>query len=168
MPEPTSQQSVFEAAGGMLFFEALAHAWHERCLADPVVSHAFSHGYHPDHGTRLAAYWAESVGGPPTFSQQIGDESAVLRMHAGNGEHADMDRRAEAAFDAALADLGAPVGTAVGDTLSEYFRWANVRMGGHHHGPDEIAPGQSIPLWSWDGPADGSATPTGPCRPATP
>lgn len=85
------------------------------------------------------------------------DESAVLRMHAGNGEHVEMDRRAEAAFDAGLAELGSPVGTSVGDTLSAYFRWANVRMAAHHHGPDDVASGQSIPRWSWDKPVTGGA-----------
>ena len=148
--------SIFDAAGGTAFFEALAHAWHERCLADPVVSHAFSHGYHPDHDNRLAAYWAESVGGPDTFSREYGDESAVLRMHAGNGEHVEMDRRAEAAFDGALAEVGAPRGTPVGDSLSDYFRWANVRMGAHHGGPDSVPVGQAVPGWSWDGPVGGA------------
>lgn len=76
-------------------------------------------------------------------------------MHAGNGEHVEMDRRADDAFDAALADVGSPVGTSLGDTLSAYFRWANVRMAAHHRSPDEVAPGQSIPRWSWDGPVTG-------------
>jgi hemoglobin len=49
-------QTIFEAAGGEQAFLDLAHAWHERCLADEVVSHAFSHGYNPQHTERLAAY----------------------------------------------------------------------------------------------------------------
>jgi hemoglobin len=40
-------QTIYEAAGGRKAFLDLAHAWHERCLADPVVSRAFSHGYPP-------------------------------------------------------------------------------------------------------------------------
>jgi hemoglobin len=47
--------TIYEAAGGRQAFIALAHAWHARCLADPIVSHAFSHGYHPKHSERLAA-----------------------------------------------------------------------------------------------------------------
>ena len=58
-------QTVYEAAGGAGFFLALANAWHERVMADGVVSHAFSHGFHPEHSKRLAAYWAEALGGPP-------------------------------------------------------------------------------------------------------
>jgi hemoglobin len=61
---------VFEAAGGDTRLLSLAHAWHEQVLADEVVSHAFSHGYHPQHTERLAAYWAEALGGPATFSKR--------------------------------------------------------------------------------------------------
>ncbi len=35
--------------------------------SDEVVSHAFSHGFHPEHAERLAAYWAEALGGPTAY-----------------------------------------------------------------------------------------------------
>lgn len=84
----------------------LAGAWHGRVMADEVVSHAFSHGFHPGHTERLAAYWAEALGGPMAFSAEYGDETSVVRMHSGNGPHQEMDRRAIASFDLALADVG--------------------------------------------------------------
>jgi len=31
-------------------------------MVDDVVSHAFSHGFHPQHVERLAAYWAWGAG----------------------------------------------------------------------------------------------------------
>ena len=49
-------QSVYEAAGREDGLLRLAEAWHARVLADEVVSHAFSHGFRPDHSERLAAY----------------------------------------------------------------------------------------------------------------
>jgi truncated hemoglobin YjbI len=55
-------QSVFEAIGGEEGLLRLAHAWHTRVMADEVVSHAFSHGFHPQHSERLAAYWGEALG----------------------------------------------------------------------------------------------------------
>ena len=48
-------QSVYEAAGGDQGMLRLAEAWHSRVLADDIVSHAFSHGFHPQHTERLAA-----------------------------------------------------------------------------------------------------------------
>jgi hemoglobin len=99
-------QTVFEAAGGNDGLRRLADAWHRRVMADDVVAHAFSHGFHPQHVERLAAYWAEALGGPTTYSDSYGDETPVVKMHSGNGEHGEMDRRAIACFDQALADVG--------------------------------------------------------------
>ena len=67
MAEPDAH-SLYEAAGGSDGLRRLALAWHERVLADEVVSHAFSQGYHPEHTERLAAYWAEALGGPKTYT----------------------------------------------------------------------------------------------------
>src|SRR2546430_13128047 len=67
-------------------------------MADEEVSHAFSHGYRPDHSERLAAYWAEALGGPPLYSPRYGDETSVVRIHSGNGAHEEMDRRRATSF----------------------------------------------------------------------
>ena len=99
-------QTVFEAAGGNDGLRRLADAWHRRVMADDVVGHAFSHGFHPQHVERLAAYWAEALGGPTAYSDSYGDETTVVKMHSGNGEHDEMNRRAIACFDQALADVG--------------------------------------------------------------
>jgi hemoglobin len=101
-----TMQTVYEAAGRLDGLLGLAHAWHTRVLEDKVVSHAFSHGYHPQHTERLAAYWAEALGGPTTYSDQYGDETSVVRIHSGNGPHEEMDQRAIACFDQALQDSG--------------------------------------------------------------
>ena len=145
-------RTIYEAAGGLDAFLRLAHAWHERCLADPIVSHAFSHGYHPQHTERLAAYWAEALGGPPTYSSSIGDESMVVRIHAGNGEHDEMDERAQQCFALALDDAKLPEDPALRATMRAYFRWATTRMSSYPRSPDDVPPGLSVARWSWDGP----------------
>src|SRR3974390_1209449 len=93
-----SMPILFEAAGGMEGMRRLADAWHKRVMADEVVAHAFSHGFHPDHTERLAAYWAEALGGPTTYSDSYGDETSVVTIHNGKGEHDEMDRRAIPCF----------------------------------------------------------------------
>jgi hemoglobin len=145
-------QTVYEAAGGADFFLRLADAWHARVMADDVVSHAFSHGFHPEHSQRLAAYWAEALGGPPSYSERYGDETSVVRMHSGNGPHEDMDRRAIACFDEALTDVGLTGGNARRGVLHDYFAWAtNTTMSRYERSPDDVPHGLRIPLWSWDG-----------------
>jgi hemoglobin len=145
-------QTVFEAAGGAGGILRLAEAWHARVMADEVVSHAFSHGYLPDHAERLAAYWAEALGGPAGYSQNYGDETAVVRIHSGNGPHEEMDQRAIACFDQALADTGLDGDDRIRQVLHDYFAWATTTtMARYHESADDVPDGLSIPHWSWDG-----------------
>ncbi|WP_372783376.1 group II truncated hemoglobin [Phenylobacterium sp.] len=144
-------QTVFEAAGGDDGLRNLASAWHRRVMADEVVSHAFSHVFRADHAERLAAYWAEALGGPSTYSDRYGNETSVVRMHSGNGEHDEMDRRAIACFNQALADVGL-TNDDVRRVLSGYFAWATTTtMARYHHSADDVPKGLDIPRWSWDG-----------------
>ena len=146
--------TVYEAAGGTEGLLRLAHAWHARVMADDVVRHAFSHGFHPEHSRRLASYWAEALGGPATYSSTLGDETSVVRMHSGNGPHEDMDRRAIDCFDQALADVGMAVSQPVGRVLHDYFAWATTTtMARYHASADDVPDGLTLPRWSWDGPS---------------
>jgi hemoglobin len=145
-------QTVYAAAGGEDGLIRLAAAWHARVMADQVVSHAFSHGFHPEHTERLAAYWAEALGGPAAYSQRYGDETAVVRMHSGNGPHEEMDRRAVACFDQALADTGLAADERLRAVLHDYFAWVTVTtMARYHHSAADVPDGLRIPHWSWDG-----------------
>ena len=126
-------QTVFEAAGGNDGLRRLADAWHRRVMADDVVGHAFSHGFHPQHVERLAAYWAEALGGPSMYSDSYGDETTVVKMHSGNGEHDEMSRRAIACFDHALADVGLADDAALRQVLHDYFAWATTTTMSRYH-----------------------------------
>ena len=138
-------QPICDAAGGKQAFLDSAVAWHARCLADPIVSHAFSDGYHPEHSERLAAYWSEALGGPKDYSGSLGDESSVIRMHSGNGEHIEMNEAAQVCFSQALDPR-------LRTTLQDYFRWATTTMSAYPHSADDVASGLSVARWSWDGP----------------
>jgi hemoglobin len=148
----STKRTVYEAAGGCDGLLRLASAWHTRVLEDEVVSHAFSHGYHPEHTERLAAYWAEALGGPTTYSERHGDETSVVRMHSGNGPHEDMDRRAIACFDQALEDLGLAADEQLRCVLHDYFAWATrTGMSRYPDLSEDVPDGLEIPKWSWEG-----------------
>ena len=100
-------------------------AWHARVVADEVVSHAFSHGYHPDHTERLAAYWGEALGGPTT----------IRRLRRRDLRRADAQRQGPARGDGPSRDrllrpgaagrrLDATIGCA--RLLHDYFAWATA------------------------------------------
>jgi hemoglobin len=145
-------QTVYEAAGGEAGLRRLAAAWHERVLADEVASHPFGHGFRPDHTERLAAYWGEALGGPAAYSSKYGDETFVVRLHSGNGEHDELNQRAIACFGQALTDVGLAEGDPLRQVLYDYFAWATTTtMARYHRSADDVPDGLTIPRWSWDG-----------------
>jgi hemoglobin len=81
----------------------------------------------------------------------------VVRIHSGNGAHEEMDRRAIACFDQALADIGLAATAPAGDgrlrqVLHDYFAWATTTtMARYHRSADDVPDGLAIPRWSWDG-----------------
>jgi hemoglobin len=154
--------TVYEAAGGADGLLRLAAAWHARVVADEVVGHAFSHGFHPQHTERLAAYWAEALGGPTRYSETsssetsgsetFGSETSVVRLHSGKGPHQEMDRRAIACFDEALIDVGLDGDERLRQVLHDYFAWATeTTMSRYPRAADDVPEGLRIPHWSWDG-----------------
>ena len=147
----TVEPTIYDAAGGRQAFLELAQAWHRRCLDDPVLNHPFSHPGHPQHVERLAAYWAEALGGPTEYTDALGSHTHVARMHAGNGEHEEMDARAQVCFALALDDAELPEDERLRSALREYFRWATTLMAAYPRSPDDVPDGVRLPRWSWDG-----------------
>jgi len=148
MDRPT----LFEFAGGEEAFLALAEAHHARCLADPELEHPFSHGVHPDHVERLAAYWAEVFGGPPRFSESMGGHSAMLGIHAGQGAGSDLGERFLACFVAAADDAGLPDDPEFRAALRAYMEHAVAEV--VEWSPPEranVPRGFPMPRWGWNG-----------------
>jgi hemoglobin len=144
--------SLYEFAGGEPAFQALARAHHARCLADPELNHPFSHDdLNPQHVERLGAYWAEVMGGPPVFSRRYSDHSAVLRMHAGNGDLTDLGRRFLDCFVEAQDDAGLPADPKFRAALRAYMVWAVDEVLSYPERDAAIPSGLAMPRWSWDG-----------------
>ena len=143
--------TLYEFAGGEAAFLALARAHHERCVADPVLNHPFSHpGQHPRHVERLAAYWAEALGGPRRYTTECGTHPGVLHMHSGNGDMGDLGERFLGCFVAAMDDAGLPEDPEFRAAMRAYMRWAVDDVLAHDV-QEKVGAGEPMPHWGWDG-----------------
>src|SRR5262249_53975408 len=124
-------------AGGFDAIYVLCRRWHELCLQDPLAAHPFEHELHPYHDERLAAYMSEALGGPALYSAGYGDESAVQRIHACNGDQPELDEACLTQFDRALTDVGITGETAA--KISAYFRAATEAQRAYS-GPEAVVP----------------------------
>jgi hemoglobin len=147
------RQSLYEFAGGDEAFLRLAAAHHARCLADPELNHPFSHpDQNPKHVDRLAAYWAQVMGGPPAYSGDWGgDESSLVLMHAGCGDMTDLARRFVDCFVLAADDASLPDDPEFRAALRAYMEWAVRDVALSHPNDSDVPVGLKIPHWSWDG-----------------
>jgi hemoglobin len=149
-PTPT----LYEFAGGESVFLPFAAALHERCLADPELNHPFSHpGQNPQHVERLAAYLAEAMGGPPRYSGEYGgDQTALVLLHAGNGDMSDLGRRFADCFMGAADDAGWPDDPQFRAAIRGYIERSVDVVALSHPNDTDIPADLPIPHWSWDGP----------------
>jgi hemoglobin len=144
--------TLYDFAGGAAAFLALSLAMHERCLADPVLNHPFSHGTSPDHDQRLADYLGEVFGGPRVYSERYGGHSSMLDMHASTGADSDFGSRFLACFDQAVDDAGLPNDLAFRRALHEYMAWATSEVDTYSPQGSTVPSGLGFPYWSWNGP----------------
>jgi hypothetical protein len=87
------------------------------------------------------------------YTGVFGDETAVVRMHSGNGAHEEMDRRAIACFDQALVDVGLDARTRA--ALSDYFAWATTHeMAAYHASAERRARRPAAPALDLGRPPD--------------
>jgi hemoglobin len=145
--EPT----IYDAMGGAEAVPTLAEAWHARCLADPILSHPFEGDIHPHHTERLAAYFAEQLGGPAAYTESLGDYSHVARIHTGHGPHEQMDGRAVASFVLALDDARIPADPDLRFQLIAWFTWATAVLNNRWKSAGDVPHDLPLPGWTWEG-----------------
>jgi len=147
-----ARPSLYEVAGGLPAMLALAAAHHARCLADPELNHPFSHDdLDPNHIAHLADYWGEVLGGRPRYSERLGSQTALLTMHAGNGDLTDLGQRFVDCFVGAIDDAGLPADAGLRTALREYMEWAVSDMIAYPDAGSDVPAGLPVPRWSWEG-----------------
>jgi hemoglobin len=144
--------SIYDFAGGDAAFLALAAAHHERCLQDPELNHAFSHGFNPAHVQNLAFYWAEVFGGPARYSKTLGGQSGMLEMHARTGAAEDWGQRFVTCFVQAVDDAGLSDDPDFRAALRSYVEWATAEVMAISPPNSQVPRGLPVPRWGWDGP----------------
>jgi hemoglobin len=115
------------------------------------LSHAFSHGFNPDHVRNLAAYWAEVFGGPPTYSQRLGGHSGMLTLHAGTGMDEDWADRFSRCFLQAIDDARLPDDPEFRRGLREYIEFAVQDIVRYSPEGSQVPAELPLPHWTWTG-----------------
>jgi hemoglobin len=121
-----SETTLYDAAGGMPFFERLVDRFYDGVQADPVLL-----ALYPEPGDlrparqRLTLFLAQYWGGPTTYNDERGHPRLRMR-HAPFAIGPQARDHWLTCMKAAIADLDPP--DPIADRLTEYFEFAAESM----------------------------------------
>lgn len=143
-PVPT----LFDWAGGAAAITRLMTIFYARVPQDPILGPVFAR-MSKEHAAHVALFVGEVLGGPVTYSEQLGGHSAMIRHHLGKAL-TETQRSRWAAMMAECADeAGLPADPEFRSALVAYIEWG-TRLAVINSQPgatvDEHAP---MPKWGW-------------------
>src|SRR4051812_48000474 len=116
-----ARTTLFEAAGGMPFFEALVGRFYAGVAADPVLRPLYPDAELADAERRLTLFLAQYWGGPATYDQERGQPRLRMRHAPFAIGPSERDAWLRVMRDA-IAWMGPP--PEVADRLHAYFDMA--------------------------------------------
>ena len=147
-PEAVTER-LYDHAGGDEGLHRLEQLFYAKALADPVLKHVFTHRVegHVDH---LTWFTAESFGGPPRFTDELGFRH-IIDVHR-NLQITDEQRaRFVAAYLEALDEAGMPDDAPFRQAVREHVEFgAHVAQQNSRARNDaELHPIREVPHWDW-------------------
>ena len=143
--------SLFEFAGGYAALRKLEEIFYASVLADPLLQPLFGQGK-PEHVDHIAAFTAESFGGPDRFSKQLGF-AHLIEAHRRLKIGEEQRLRFVELYMAALDTAGMPADPAFRQAVREHVEFGSrVAMQNSNATSDaELHPLRQVPRWTWPG-----------------
>ena len=143
--------SLYEHAGGEEKLHRLEDVFYSSVLTDPLLQPLFGRG-RPSHVDHLTAFTAESFGGPPKFTEELGFAD-LIDVHRGLRITEEQRVRFVELYLAALDTVGMPDDEPFRRAVREHVEFGSrVAMQNSHAGTDaELHPLRDVPRWTWDG-----------------
>ncbi len=142
-------ETLYDHAGGDDGLHRLEEIFYEKAIADPILSELFTHRV-PSHVDHLTWFTAESFGGPPRFTEELGF-AYLIEVHR-NLEITDEQReRFVAAYLESLDEAGIPDDEPFRRAVREHVEFgAGVAQQNSHARTDaELHPIREVPHWDW-------------------
>jgi hemoglobin len=144
----TSVPTLYEWLGGIDALNRLTTRFYEHVKADTLLAPVFAH-MSADHASHVAAFLAEVLGGPTTYSEQHGGHPHMIRQHLNRHLGQEQRRRWVGLLLETADELKMPDDPEFRSALVGYLEWGsrlaviNSQSGAT---ADENAP---MPRWGW-------------------
>ena len=142
--------TLFEWAGGLDAVRRLIDAFYDRVESDELLAPFFPGGVSEHHRAHVAAWWSEVLGGPTTYTDELGGYERMLAHHRDlaittEQRHRFASTLSLAADDARLADDPEFRAAIIG-----YLEWGTrLAMHNSRPGADDVVEHAPVPRWGW-------------------
>jgi truncated hemoglobin YjbI len=145
----TGQPSLFEWAGGSAAFTRMTRLFYETYVpVEPLLAPLFAN-MAPDHPERVAAWLAETFGGPTTYSEQYGGYDWMVSQHAGKALTEAQRGRWVQLMCQCADEAGLPADPEFRAAFVSYLEWGS-RIALENSTPGARPPRHMrMPRWTW-------------------
>ena len=145
----TTNETLYEHAGGDEGLHRLEKIFYEKALADPILKHVFTARV-PTHVDHLTWFTAESFGGPHRFSRELGFRY-LIDKHRHLNITDEQRERFVAVYLESLDEAGLPTDERFRKAVREHAEFgAHVaQQNSHAESESELHPIREVPIWTW-------------------
>lgn len=146
---PERQPTLYEWAGGLPAFRRLTRVFYdELVLRDPLLQPLFA-SMPPDHPEKVAAWFAETFGGPADFTERHGGYDHMVAQHEGRALTEEQRARWAHLMSQAADMAELPADPEFRSAFVAYIEWGS-RIAWENSQPDAHPPRHlPVPRWDW-------------------
>jgi hemoglobin len=142
--------TLHEWAGGDHAVRRLIDAFYDRVEADELLSPFFPGGVSEHHRDHVTAWWAEVLGGPTRYTDELGGYEAMLAHHRGLDISPAQRHRFASTMSLAADDAGLPDDPEFRAAFVGYVEWGTrLAMHNARPGADDLTEHAPVPRWGW-------------------
>jgi hemoglobin len=141
--------TLFSWAGGYEPLRRMIDAFYDRVEADDLLSPMFPGGVSEQHRSDVTLWWAEVMGGPPTYTEERGGYRRMLDHHRDLGITPEQRFRFATLMSAAADDAGLPDDPEFRAAFVGYVEWG-TRLALANSAPGAaVVEDAPVPRWGW-------------------
>ena len=143
-----SVPTLYEWLGGIDALNRLSTRFYQHVKDDSLLSPVFAHmgDNHPAH---VAAFLAEVLGGPKTYSQQHGGHPHMIQRHLDRHLSQEQRRRWVSLLLETADELGMPDDPEFRSALVGYLEWGSRLAVINSQTGATVDPNAPMPRWGW-------------------
>lgn len=140
--------TLFEWMGGMPAIQRLITLFYQRVPADPVLAPVFAH-MSVEHVDHVGRFVAEVLGGPKSYSAELGGHPAMIHKHAGRGITEEQRQRWMQLLLHCADECAVPDDPEFRSAFVSYLEWG-TRLAVVNSRPGADLSGEApMPAWDW-------------------